>query len=402
MEETRPSNQRPVVSPVETLKELCLEEFGEYRLNEYRLQETTESLKAFVDLVVVKDAAAHYQYYEHRIIWITDSSFVCMINEGSGHMLPDIYRRGRWFLLRLLESDSGNHIGLSIHSSTVEEAISCLDVLVGIHDPHFQSMWISYYVPDEYGNHLCPLPIHLLEKVLDRQNREIIFGEIIFTREQCHALAAGWTNMNLGFYGCKFEDGGAAFLEASCGGPTKLSIKYELPFDEGNLALFSKQRNLECLTLEEICFRDGSCWIELMEAISTLPSLHTLHFGRILDDERYMRSSATWDRTMAFAGMVSVNKHVDKIIFDSSTFNPTLVVEVVSPILECNLYRKRFAALSQKIELPSSRAAVVARALAHVAKKPSLLWMALSQNHDILCSYLDEASTDAVTVRLET
>jgi hypothetical protein len=62
-------------------------------------------------------------------------------------------------------------------------------------------------------------------------------------------------------------------------------------------------------------------------------------------------------------------------------------------------YRKRFAAL-RKIEVLSGRASIVARALAHVAKKPSLLWLALSKNHDILYSYLDEslALDDAVKV----
>jgi hypothetical protein len=39
-----------LLSPVEKLKEPCLEEFGEYKLKEYRLKKETESLKAFVDL----------------------------------------------------------------------------------------------------------------------------------------------------------------------------------------------------------------------------------------------------------------------------------------------------------------------------------------------------------------
>jgi hypothetical protein len=57
MEETlRPSTQRlAFLSPGEKLKERCLEEFNEYSLKEYRLQEEPESLKAFVDLFFLEN-----------------------------------------------------------------------------------------------------------------------------------------------------------------------------------------------------------------------------------------------------------------------------------------------------------------------------------------------------------
>jgi hypothetical protein len=50
------------------------------------------------------------------------------------------------------------------------------------------------------------------------------------------------------------------------------------------------------------------------------------------------------------------------------------------------------------VSTPSNRAAVVARALARVGRKPSLVWMVLSQNNDVVCSYLDEALEDSVSV----
>jgi hypothetical protein len=125
-----------------------------------------------------------------------------------------------------------------------------------------------------------------------------------------------------------------------------------------------------------------------MSAISTHPSLRTLVFEGIGDDPSVKR-----DRTEAVAEMLLANQQVDEISFDDYTFDQDLWNTLVVPRLECNLYRKRFVPL-QKIQVPSIRAAIVARALAHVAENPSLVWMALSQNRDVLLEYLDDASTD--------
>jgi hypothetical protein len=68
MEETSPSNQRlAFLSPGENIKERCLEEFNEYSLKEYRLQEEPESLKAFVDLFFLENGEEE----ENGIIWLT-------------------------------------------------------------------------------------------------------------------------------------------------------------------------------------------------------------------------------------------------------------------------------------------------------------------------------------------
>jgi hypothetical protein len=61
--------------------------------------------------------------------------------------------------------------------------------------------------------------------------------------------------------------------------------------------------------------------------------------------------------------------------------------------VEGNDYRKRFRSM-QKIGTASTRGgAVMAQALAGVASKPSLAWMLLSQNQDIVSRYLNEGST---------
>jgi hypothetical protein len=75
--------------------------------------------------------------------------------------------------------------------------------------------------------------------------------------------------------------------------------------------------------------------------------------------------------------------------YDEYTFDTDDWDTYVVPRLESNKYRK-WLSLIQTIEEASTRAAVLARALAKFASKPHLLWMLLNQN-DIVSSYLDTA-----------
>jgi hypothetical protein len=94
--------------------------------------------------------------------------------------------------------------------------------------------------------------------------------------------------------------------------------------------------------------------------------------------------------TKAVADMLSVNERVEVITFDDDTFDQDDWDTIVSPRLECNKYRKRFPSI-QKIGEASTRASVLASALANFASKPHLVLMLLNQNHDVVSSYLDSA-----------
>jgi hypothetical protein len=141
-----------------------------------------------------------------------------------------------------------------------------------------------------------------------------------------------------------------------------------------------------------------------MAAISTHPSLRTLKFRDI--DARGVRSSSNSksrkSRTKSLANMLLVNTNIDAIPFYASgkSFTRNGWNALVAPRLEFNLCWKRLPAI-QSIHAASTRAATVARALVRVKKNPSLVWMVLSQNYDVICSYLDAASTrddDSVSV----
>jgi hypothetical protein len=77
---------------------------------------------------------------------------------------------------------------------------------------------------------------------------------------------------------------------------------------------------------------------------------------------------------------------------DRDFWNRDVWDAVVVPGLEIDSYRKRLLAI-QKIQNPASRAAVTARALVHLENKPSLQFVLLSQNEDVISCYLSAALT---------
>jgi hypothetical protein len=499
--EEAPAEQRPALLPVEKLKVLCLEKFNEYKIQEFRLQGETESLRTFVDFCFLENG----KYDTTRIVWITENAFVRL---RKGLYSPFGCYRNRHFSLKLWATADGRFHDhkLYIHSSTTEEAIAALDLLAGLQDSYFKKMELEYNDGNYEELPICPLRGRHLEIYIRNANRENSFTYMVFTPDQCRTLASSGIRTSIGFACCIFKDEGIAFVEASAAranresGPAKLSMN-SLCFNERNLLLFIIQHILESLMLsgirllhEEGCrtlaaadlqnlelhcycqladrgaalvesvregrgpiglsiehifdsperflsfthalrgntylerldlsdvwFDDGSSqaltsallenkelvhfglrfcrlddhfWSELMAAISTHPTLRTLKFRDIYNaDGRSSSSSTKRERTQAVADMLLVNKHIDEIPFCGEvSFDRDDWNTLVAPRVECNLYRKLFVPI-QKIQEPRTRAAIVAQALARVEKKPSLIWMILSQNHDVICNYLDAART---------
>jgi hypothetical protein len=85
-------------------------------------------------------------------------------------------------------------------------------------------------------------------------------------------------------------------------------------------------------------------------------------------------------RTKAIAAMLSTNEQVDEIPFDDSIFNRAEYASRVAPRLECNLHRKRF----RQIGTSSARRALVGAALSKVNTNRSLIFLLVSQNHDLV------------------
>jgi hypothetical protein len=485
------SEQRPTVSslltPIDTRKYIWLRErTKEFSFHKYRLNGIPESLKTFVDQFLKEDGTYDYD----RLIWTSGNCCVRVGTNWRRHELPGAYRDYR---LKLRLTSGSRCLPFYIHSTTLENAMSCLEFLVGLHDDHFEKM--ELYRKREYDiPQLCPLTSVLLEKIiLQNAKRKNVFYRMTFTPDHCRTLATSGTRTDIELHRCLFQDDGVAFLEALAArgdlqtGLAKLSILERLPFAEGILVLFVHM--LKCLSLRYICLeseeacravaeaelqhldlynckldgdggtslvesiREGrgpkglglytsryydhdwhpfdsserfisflnallgnsylkrlvlssfglreegildtlaaalfgnkglvhlelpycrlekSCCYELMSAISMHPSLRTLDLAcrNIIG----MDKTAT---TKAVAEMLSVNEQLEEIAWAA----------LVTPRLECNVYRKWFLTI-QEITPLSTRTAVLASALAHVRNKPWLLCMLLRENVDILSSYL--------------
>jgi hypothetical protein len=255
------SEQRPAVSPLltptdSTLKQLWLQErTSEFPFKEYRLNGTPESLKTFVDLFLLENET--YRHDKNRFIWTSEN---CLVSVGSWWLggLPGDYKKRRFALVFTIPF-------LYIHSSTVEDALSCLELLFGLHDDHFEgTRLLCPDISDDYANDaphlcLCPLTSHLLEKMLQQNaKRKNVFICMIFTPDQCRTLATSGTSTEIEFDSCSFEDEGEAFLEALAvradqkASLVKLTIRNYLLFAEGILVLFLHQHKLESLTLDQI------------------------------------------------------------------------------------------------------------------------------------------------------
>jgi hypothetical protein len=162
--------------------------------------------------------------------------------------------------LRLKDTEK-HYYYISIHASTLEEAIICLDYLVDLKNTHSREMGLTCE-EDMIG--LCPFGANILEKILQNSARRISFSFMIFNLDHCRTLATSGIETNIAFYDCEFQDEGAAFVEASASrqdetsGPAKLRFRYSLPFNDRNWALFLSQRKLESLDLDFVEFSSES------------------------------------------------------------------------------------------------------------------------------------------------
>jgi hypothetical protein len=186
-------------------------------------------------------------------IWITANSYVRLDKEDDDCTVEDRHEKQFWLYLR--DTDQHEHF-LSIHASTPEESIICLDYLVGLQDTHFEMMALLYKDGEEARH--CPFGANILEKMLQKSARRISFTLMIFTPDHCRILASSGTKTNIEFYRCEFQDEGAAFVEASASrqdetsGPAMLRFMQSNPFNDRNWALFLSHHKLESLELDGV------------------------------------------------------------------------------------------------------------------------------------------------------
>jgi hypothetical protein len=190
-------------------------------------------------------------------IWITANSYVRLDYQYDDDDCPVEDRHEQQFCLSLTDTDTDRHY-LSIHASTLEESIICLEYLAGLKDTHFKEMGFSYKDQDDDEPRLCPFGADTLAKMFQNSERRICFNFMIFTPDHCRTLATSGTKTNIEFCCCEFQDEGAAFVEASAArqdetsGPANLRFGGSNPFNDRKWALFLSQHMLDSLELSNI------------------------------------------------------------------------------------------------------------------------------------------------------
>jgi hypothetical protein len=277
------------LSSVDTLKQLLLEEETEEetpnnRFTEYRLDgQPPESLRAFVNLLGIE---SHDDKECDRVIWITEGSFIRqdqyrnLIGAFPGSYRLPIYQ------INLIGRDHSLAMIL-IHASTHRETTACLGFLFGLEDNYFKSMHFSRTYGKDDDDFICPLASHQLRQILRNTERMNTFLGMHFTPDQCRALVPNDIIANLEFHRCKFEDGGAAFVDSLTGRReentgTTLKISTSLPFDFENWILFLNTINengnkLEHLVLYDLELDRESCCAVASAEVQCL-ELHDCQF----------------------------------------------------------------------------------------------------------------------------
>lgn len=129
---------------------------------------------------------------------------------------------------------------------------------------------------------------------------------------------------------------------------------------------------------------DMDTWRELFDSIAVHPSLRTLNILARNGGDRL-------DRTLAVADMVSRNQMIE--VIDSNAHSLDHSEEgygrLIAPHLECNILRKRLVAIHHDIQDDAIRAGVLEKAFHHIdTTSPSLLYMSLTTNSDVISNYL--------------
>jgi hypothetical protein len=137
-------------------------------------------------------------------------------------------------------------------------------------------------------------------------------------------------------------------------------------------------------------------WSVLCESLRVHPTMTTL----ILNDTHPNRRRTRWNtmsaqqkakRTLAIASILQQNTILHTIGLSANGFDAGCFNELVQPRLEANLYRPRILAMKKTITTGNERLFllrknILGRALSlhSVRSKPSVVWMFLSHNVDII------------------
>jgi hypothetical protein len=187
---------------------------------------TIPCLKDFTDLFLNN---GEYDYY--RYIWPTEAEAFVRLENYHRQARRPYYR---WFWLQLFDP-KGSEFILSICAKEREEAVTCLEFLLGLADSYFPKICVCRDASRRSPK--FPLPNSALEDLLRKEIREITFDHFTFYDEQLRIVWASEQQVKLTFHYCTFLDDGTETISSSqeeqerLRGPRELTL-YFLRIDD--------------------------------------------------------------------------------------------------------------------------------------------------------------------------
>lgn len=219
-------------------------QFDEF--NERFFDASIVTIKQLIDTIWLKEEG----YNESTLLWITKVSFLRLL-------VPSVVRRDQFLgkynhpvfdLIFRCPGTSPSSVGFSVHSTSIEDALICLNTLLELEDSHFTEVIIS--CPLKLArNTSCPFHRRQIENLLRIKDRRVTLSRMLINEPQCRLLFSSRESILLGFDCCQFEDSGLALVDYARRGM----------FHQSNMDLFFSG----CIPFSEIH------WISFLDMIKT-------------------------------------------------------------------------------------------------------------------------------------
>lgn len=161
------------------------------------------------------------------------------------------------------------------------------------------------------------------------------------------------------------------------------------------LILANTVQDMSCLVHLDISISqapDG--FLPFMKALAHHRTLRTLNFVLLLESLHFgllpgwVSGEGRISRTKAVVNVLSTNRVLENIHFCDTMYEPRLWNTEVSPRLDCNRYRKHFRAFQQLEH--HDRASLIGKVLGRINHNPSVTFMMLFMNKDVLAEFLSD------------
>ena len=381
-----------------------------------------------------EDLYAQFMFKEVKLLWTTERSFLCNAEYGvvpstddrsffgvpsipDRHFFVDPYRKWKIRISSKNEGDKSFSKFLYLYAPSGEQAATTLNILMKLLSRSRLLKEIRIQNSRSFTGTLptvLPISLEALQKFVGstHKSRRLMFLDLTFDENQSHALfSAVSENVHLAFSRCMLKDEGSSLLEAiqAKQGPVGLTFESRLPsrcvpvleavrgtthlksLRLGYCKLYDRQirvlasslaenRGLRELAMVGIDCFSSQYWTLLCHSLSNHPVLEKFEV-RTLPSQAFQEVKTA--RTQPIVDMLKTNTVLKEIKLTRSNHDEQMIRDEIEPRLEENAFPLRVQALAQESDT-DLRLHLFGKTLEKVKDKPSLIYMLVVANHDLL------------------